>query len=103
PVVLRPLGGFEATAATIASGDLSQRVERAEPRTEVGRLGLSLNAMLAQIESAFKAREESEGRLRRFIADASHELRTPLAAIRAYAELFGRGAAERPDDLERSV
>jgi two-component system OmpR family sensor kinase len=100
---LRPLRQIEATAATIASGDLSQRVERAEPRTEVGRLGLSLNAMLAQIESAFKAREESEGRLRRFIADASHELRTPLAAIRAYAELFGRGAAKRPDDLERSM
>jgi two-component system OmpR family sensor kinase len=85
-------------------------VERADERTEVGRLGLSLNAMLAQIESAFKAREESEGRLRRsetrlrrFIADASHELRTPLAAIRAYAELFGRGAAEHPDDLERSM
>ena len=100
---LRPLRQIEATAATIASGDLSQRVERAEPKTEVGRLGLSLNAMLAQIESAFKAREESEGRLRRFIADASHELRTPLAAIRAYAELFGRGAAKRPDDLERSM
>src|SRR6185312_14649406 len=107
---LRPLRQIEATAATIASGDLSQRVERAEPKTEVGRLGLSLNAMLAQIESAFKAREESEGRLRRseaqlrqFIADASHELRTPLAAIRAYAELFGRGAAEHPDDLERSM
>jgi len=100
---LRPLRQIEATAATIASGDLSRRVERAEPKTEVGRLGLSLNAMLAQIESAFKAREESEGRLRRFIADASHELRTPLAAIRAYAELFGRGAATRPDDLERSM
>jgi two-component system, OmpR family, sensor kinase len=100
---LRPLRQIEATAATIASGDLSQRVERAEPKTEVGRLGLSLNAMLAQIESAFRAREESEGRLRRFIADASHELRTPLAAIRAYAELFGRGAAQRPDDLERSM
>ena len=100
---LRPLRQIEATAATIAAGDLSQRVERADPKTEVGRLGLSLNAMLAQIESAFKAREESEGRLRRFIADASHELRTPLAAIRAYAELFGRGAAKHPDDLERSM
>src|SRR3954449_6466266 len=32
-----------------------------------------------------------------------HELRTPLAAVRAYAELFGRGAAEHPDDLERSM
>ena len=69
----------------------------------MGRLGLALNAMLAQIESAFRAREASERKLRRFVADASHELRTPLAAVRAYAELFGRGAAERPDDLARSM
>jgi len=100
---LRPLREIEATAATIAAGDLSRRVERAESRTEVGRLGLSLNAMLAQIETAFRARERSEQRLRRFVADASHELRTPLAAVRAYAELFGRGAAARPDDLARSM
>jgi two-component system OmpR family sensor kinase len=41
--------------------------------------------------------------LRRFVADASHELRTPLAAVRAYAELFSRGAAARPEDLQRSM
>ena len=100
---LRPLREIEATAATIAAGDLSRRVERDDPRTEVGRLGASLNAMLAQIESAFDARSRSERKLRQFVADASHELRTPLAAVRAYAELFGRGAATRPDDLARSM
>ena len=92
-----------ATAAAIAGGDLTRRIERAERSTEVGRLGLALNAMLAQIEAAFKAREASERKLRRFVADASHELRTPLAAVRAYAELFTRGAASRPDDLARSM
>lgn len=100
---LRPLAAIERTAGAIASGDLSRRVERAEPRTEVGRLGLALNAMLGQIESAFNARAESEAKLRRFVADASHELRTPLAAVRAYAELFRRGASARPDDLRRSM
>jgi len=100
---LRPLEAIGATAARIAAGDLTQRVERADERTEVGRLGLALNAMLAQIESAFKAREASERRLRRFVADASHELRTPLAAVRAYAELFTRGASDRPADLARSM
>ena len=49
------------------------------------------------------ALEESERKLRRFVADASHELRTPLAAVRAYAELFARGADTRPDDLARSM
>ena len=100
---LRPLGEIEDTAAAIAAGDLSRRVERAEERTEVGRLGLSLNAMLTQIETSFRAQEASERRLRRFVADASHELRTPLAAVRAYAELFERGASARPADLERSM
>ena len=107
---LRPLAAIGATAASIASGDLSRRVERAEARTEVGRLGLALNAMLSQIESAFKARaaseeglRKSEARLRRFVADASHELRTPLAAVRAYAELFSRGAKQNPGDLDRAM
>jgi len=100
---LRPLAAIGSTADAIAEGDLSRRVERAESRTEVGRLGLALNAMLGQIESAFRAREASERKLRRFVADASHELRTPLAAVRAYAELFTRGAAERPADLARAM
>jgi two-component system OmpR family sensor kinase len=100
---LRPLDAIETTAAAIAAGDLTQRVELADEQTEVGRLGLALNVMLAQIETSFKASEASERKLRRFVADASHELRTPLAAVRAYAELFTRGAAERPDDLARSM
>ena len=100
---LRPLTAIGDTADAIAAGDLSRRVARAEPRTEVGRLGLALNAMLGRIESAFNAQAASERRLRRFVADASHELRTPLAAVRAYAELFSRGADRRPEDLERSM
>ena len=100
---LRPLDDIGEVAGAIAEGDLSQRVPRAESRTEVGRLGLSLNAMLGQIQSAFEDRQASEARLRRFVADASHELRTPLTSIRGYAELFRRGAAERPDDLAKAM
>jgi signal transduction histidine kinase len=100
---LRPLGAIGTTAAAIAAGDLSERVERADSRTEIGRLGASLNAMLAQIEAGVRATQASEEKLRRFVADASHELRTPLTAVRAYAELFGRGASSRPADLERSM
>src|SRR5581483_8992703 len=84
-------------------GDLSRRVEPAGEDTEIGRLGLALNAMLAQIEAAFAERAASEDRLRRFVADASHELRTPLTSIRGYAELFRRGAADRPEDLARAM
>jgi two-component system, OmpR family, sensor kinase len=120
---LRPLTDIERTAEAIAAGDLGRRVPERDPRTEVGKLGRSLNAMLAQIESAFRARtaseesarrseeaarrsalaaSRSEDRLRQFVADASHELRTPLTAIRGYAEYYrqrggvGALAAGRP-------
>lgn len=89
---LRPLAQIERTAATIAAGDLSQRVPVAPGSTEVGRLGEALNGMLTQIEQAFAARTASESRMRRFVADASHELRTPLATVRGYAELYRMGA-----------
>jgi two-component system OmpR family sensor kinase len=91
---LRPLDRIEATAGQIAAGDLSRRVSPATSRTEIGRLGLALNAMLERLEQAFAARSASEERLRRFLADASHELRTPLASIRGYAELHRMGANE---------
>jgi two-component system OmpR family sensor kinase len=97
---LRPLERMGRTAEAIAGGDLSQRVSPATPRTEIGRLGLALNSMLSQIESAFAERTQSEQRLRRFIADASHELRTPLTSIRGYAELLRRGAERSPEDSE---
>ncbi len=100
---LRPLETMADTADVIAAGDLSQRVEPAEPRTEVGRLGLSLNAMLAQIEVAFAERAATEEKLRRFLADASHELRTPLTSIRGYAEIFERGAKDDPEDLATAM
>jgi two-component system OmpR family sensor kinase len=100
---LRPLEDMAATAGAIAAGDLTRRVEPAEPRTEVGRLGLALNAMLTQIEQAFARRKASEDALRHFLAQASHELRTPLASIRGYAELFRRGAKDRPEDLELAM
>jgi two-component system OmpR family sensor kinase len=109
---LRPLTEIERTAEGIAAGDLTRRVPDRDPRTEVGRLGRSLNAMLSQIEFAFRARADSETaarrseeRMRQFVADASHELRTPLTAIRGFAEYYrqrgglenGRPATREPD------
>jgi two-component system, OmpR family, sensor kinase len=102
-VGLRPLERIGRVASEIAGGDLSRRVTPSDQRTEVGRLGRSLNEMLVRIEQAFSARQASEDRLRRFLTDASHELRTPLASIRGYAELFRIGAADDPATLERAM
>jgi two-component system OmpR family sensor kinase len=105
---LRPLGEVERTAKAIAAGDLSQRVPEGDERTEVGRLSSALNGMLARIESAFRAQQESEEhargsaeRMRRFVADASHELRTPLTSIRGFAELYRQGAVSEPAEVGR--
>lgn len=100
---LRPLEGIADTAGAIAEGDLSHRIEVAHPNTEVGRLSISLNLMLNQIEEAFAQRAASEERLRRFLADASHELRTPLTSIRGYAELFRRGASANLEDTAKAM
>ena len=96
----RPLSEVEQTAAAIAAGQLDRRVPERDPRTEVGRLSLALNGMLAQIQQAMASSESSaekargsEDRMRRFITDASHELRTPLTTIRGFAELYRQGAA----------
>ncbi|MGA8679850.1 MAG: sensor histidine kinase, partial [Acidimicrobiales bacterium] len=100
---LRPLEKMAQTAGEIAAGDLSRRVEDTDERTEVGQLGAALNAMLTQIERAFRERQASEERLRRFVGDASHELRTPLTSIRGYAELFKNGPIGRPEDLAAAL
>jgi two-component system OmpR family sensor kinase len=91
-ISLKPLEDVEETAELIAAGDLSARLPDAKPDTEVGRLVTSLNQMLTRIEESFAIKEESESKLRRFVADASHELRTPLTAIRGFAELYRQGA-----------
>jgi len=95
---LRPLERMAGTARSITAGDLSQRVSEAGP-TEVGELGLALNTMLDDIEEAFKQQEDTERRLRQFLADASHELRTPLTSIQGFAELFRLSGDDARVDL----
>lgn len=102
-VGLRPLDEMGRVASEIADGNLSRRVSPATSRTEVGRLGLSLNKMLVRIEEAFADRANSEERHRQFLSDVSHELRTPLASIRGYAELFRLGPGQDPAALERAM
>jgi len=90
---LAPLRRIQETAAAIAAGDLSRRIDHPPAKTEVGRLAGALDSMLARIEAAYLARADgearalrSEDRMRRFVADASHELRTPLTSVRGLAE-----------------
>jgi two-component system OmpR family sensor kinase len=107
---LRPLETIAETAGSIAGGNLSHRAELPNDGTEIGRLGAAFDSMLDQIQTAFdeeraalRAKEESEGRLRQFVADASHELRTPLTALRGYAELYRAGGLADAAELDRAM
>jgi two-component system OmpR family sensor kinase len=105
---LHPLQRVAATASRVAElpldrgeVELAERVPKryTDPNTEVGQVGLAFNRMLGNVQDALTARQESETRVRQFVADASHELRTPLAAVRGYAELIRR----RDDDVAPEV
>jgi two-component system, OmpR family, sensor kinase len=107
---LRPLETITGTAARIAGGDLSRRVELRADGSEVGRLGAAFDSMLDRIQGAFHAqqaalseKERSEARLRRFVADASHELRTPLTTLRGYVELYRAGGLEDRATLDQAM
>ncbi|MFE2300301.1 sensor histidine kinase [Streptomyces sp. NPDC059445] len=111
-LALRPLRKVAATATRVSelplhTGEVTlyERVpeSEADPHTEVGQVGAALNRMLDHIHGALHARQQSEMRVRQFVADASHELRTPLASIRGYAELTRRGREETGPDTRHAL
>ncbi|MEV5019362.1 HAMP domain-containing sensor histidine kinase [Streptomyces sp. NPDC053780] len=111
-VATRPLRRVAATAGRVSelplhAGEvnLDERVPESEcdPHTEVGRVGSALNRMLDHVHGALRARQESETRVRQFVADASHELRTPLSSIRGYAELTRRGREQVGPDTRHAL
>ena len=109
---LKPLDRVAETAQRVSelpleSGevDLNERVDDVDTdtRTEVGRVGAAVNAMLGHVDNALQVRHASEEKVRRFVSDASHELRTPLASIRGYAELTRRSGEKMPEQVAHSL
>ena len=86
-------------AAAVTAAGTSERLPVPPANDEIGRLGRTLNEMLARLEVSFK-------RERAFVSDASHELRTPLAILRTELELALRGEhtqAELEDALRSAA
>ena len=81
---LRPVERMRRHAAAVTAAGTSERLPVPPANDEIGRLGRTLNEMLARLEVSFK-------RERAFVSDASHELRTPLAILRTELELALRG------------
>jgi len=71
---------------------LHRRLPADTSNDELARLSITVNAMLARLESSF-------GALRRFTADASHELKTPLTVLRADVERAMHPSTNRGDRM----
>lgn len=100
---LAPLETIAAQADRITAGDLDRPVEPQTPDTEVGRLGMALNRMLARIHATVEEQRDGQERMRRFWADASHELRTPLTAVRVNAELYEQGVLTSRAQIDEAM
>ena len=88
---LLPVERMTAKAQEIEIDRLDERIAVPRAADEIGRLAVTLNAMLDRLEQGVQEKH-------RLIADASHELRTPLAAMRSELDVSLRG-----DDLSREA
>jgi len=86
---LLPVDRMTSKAEQIGIDRLHERIASPRATDEIGRLAVTLNAMLDRIEAGVTEKQ-------RLVADASHELRTPLAVMRAELDVSLRG-----DDLSR--
>ncbi len=107
-----PINGLLRAATAWRNGDYDARVQVSHPRSEIGHLGATFNAMADALAARYLAQKRAEDNLRDlnatlearveqrtvelananrakslFLANMSHELRTPLNAIIGFGEM----------------
>ncbi|MBO9607526.1 MAG: HAMP domain-containing protein [Paenibacillaceae bacterium] len=100
---LVPLSTIVDTVERIDAGKLNERLPTLQGQSEIDQLAVSFNRMLERLELSFEAEREAREQMRRFVADASHELRTPLTSIHGFLEVLLRGAAQKPEQLDKAL
>lgn len=78
--LLQPIDQITRKTKAINAQNLDERLPVVSPDDEMGRLAITINAMLERLQKAFD-------RQRQFTSDAAHELRTPLSALRSVGEV----------------
>jgi signal transduction histidine kinase len=111
--ITEPIKDLLAAATQWGNGFYGARVEVRDPRSEIGHLGTTFNAMADALEARYIAQKRAESDLRElnatlearveertielasanraksmFLANMSHELRTPLNAIIGFSEMM---------------
>jgi two-component system OmpR family sensor kinase len=92
---LRTVDEMTRRATRISAETPGERLPVPQTRDELERLGLTLNEMLARLESGLE-------RERGFVAEAGHELRTPLALLRAELD-YALHHADTEEELREAV
>ncbi|MGB8645696.1 MAG: ATP-binding protein [Anaerolineae bacterium] len=79
-----PLNRLTRATEEVARGNYDERIP-AEGRDEVGRLGVSFNAMTLAVKQSRQMQKD-------FVANLSHELKTPLTSVQGFAQAIAEGA-----------
>jgi signal transduction histidine kinase len=102
--LLRPLERMRAVAQRIGGErNFHLRLPVGNRRHELGRLAVTMNQMLGELDKAHASLQATLDAQRRFVADASHELRTPVTAIRTNVEFLERAPNARADDRAEAL
>ncbi|MGX7679849.1 sensor histidine kinase [Jatrophihabitans sp. DSM 45814] len=91
---LLPVARITATARSLSTKTLSERIALGGPDDELRELADTFDEMLGRLDAAFNSQ-------RRFVANASHELRTPLAVIQTELDVTLSDPQASVEDLRR--
>lgn len=78
---LKPIQNMIDQTHLIKATNLKQRLLLPRSQDEIKELALTINSMLARIETAFESQEN-------FIANASHQLLTPITIMKGEIEIY---------------